>query len=190
MECGPAFVATPPQQFRSEFARWAQRACRRSVCRTAALYGLRDAFGTAADVARCFRKRLAARGLDVSALPADASWVRALSLAEFEAEEGRGAAPQPGLGDPQSQRGTTAPQPPELPRPADAQAQQDVAALQSPEQRAPRDDAAGRCEPDPAAQPSAMVWQPSPLSPNFAEDGRRRLQELRDLKASTRASRV
>ena len=158
MECGPAFAASPPKELWPELARWAQRACRRSVPREPVLYGLRDAFGSAADVAKCFRKRLAARGgADLSALPADASWIRVLSLAEFEAAASEDAAAKP-----------PAPSSPEA-----ASSQQAVAQPVS-----EQESGAGPSEALPA-RPSAMVWQPSPLSSGFAEDGRRRLQELK-----------
>lgn len=157
MDCGPAFAASPPKELWPELARWAQRACLRTVAREPVLCGLRESFGSAADVAKCFRKRLAARGTDLSALPPDASsWIRIMSLAEFEAaalEEPfspQQAAPQSESTSSEQER-------------ADGFAE---ALLQKP------------------GRPSAMVWQPSPLSPSFAEDGRRRLQELRAAKAA------
>ncbi len=149
MESGLAFAASPPAEFFPELVRWAQRGCRRTVVRELVLYGVRDAFGTASDVAKCFRKRLATRGADLSALPADASsWVRVLTLAEFEAAAAEAAELQPAVaGTPEAP----------LPKPV-----------------APTDRAEAVQE-TPASQ---MVWQPSPLSPGFAEEGRKRLQEL------------
>ena len=151
MESGPAFAASPPPEFFPELVRWAQRGCRRTMVREPVLYGFRDAFGTASDVAKCFRKRMATRSADLSALPVDASsWVRIVSLAEFEAAAAAAveAAEQPTFaGTPEAA----------LPEPAAST------------------DLAEAVREMPASQ---MVWQPSPLSPGFAEEGRKRLQEL------------
>jgi hypothetical protein len=155
MDCGPAFAASPPKELWPELARWAQRACLRTVAREPVLCGLRESYGSATDVAKCFRKRLAARGADLSALPPDASsWIRIMSLAEFEAAalEEPGTPFSPEAGSPQQ-------------------------AVTSSEQE--RGDDGVEALLQKPGRTSAMVWLPSPLSPSFAEDGRRRLQELR-----------
>jgi len=135
------------------------------------LYGLRDAFGTAADVAKLIRKRMAARGVDHASLPADASWIRVLSCAEFEAAA---QCAEPAL------PGTDAP--------LDAATQPGAAEQsQSPQTSGEPGDAV-RCEPELSARPSAMIWEASPLSANFAADGRQKLAELRALRAKQAAS--
>ena len=151
---------------------WSLRACRRTVARAPVLYGLRDAFGTAADVAKLIRKRMAARGVDHASLPADASWIRVLSCAEFEAAA-QGAGP--------ALPGTEAP--------LDVATQQGAAEQTRPLAKTigePGD--AARCEPELSARPSAMIWEPSPLSANFAADGRQKLAELRASRAKQAAS--
>ena len=79
-------MVTPPEQLWPEVWRWSERACLQRVPRQPALYGLRQAYGSAAEVAACVKKALARRGADLRGFPADASsWIRVLSQAEFEA---------------------------------------------------------------------------------------------------------
>ena len=83
---GVAFAVTPPEQLWPEIWRWSERACLRRVAKQPALYGLRQAYGSAAEVAACVRKALGRRGADLRGFPANAlSWIRVLSPAEFEA---------------------------------------------------------------------------------------------------------
>ena len=83
---GVAFAVTPPEQLWPEIWRWSERACLRRVAKQPALFGLRQAYGSAAEVAACVKKALARRGADLRGFPANAStWIRVLSQAEFEA---------------------------------------------------------------------------------------------------------
>jgi len=97
-----AFAVTPPEQLWPEIWRWSERACLQRVARQPALYGLRQAYGSAAEVAACVKKALARRGADLRGFPANASsWIRVLSQAEFEAmaAEVEAAADSPGEAD-------------------------------------------------------------------------------------------
>ena len=97
-----AFAATPPEQLWPEIWRWSERACLRRVAKQPALFGLRQAYGSAAEVAACVKKALARRGADLRGFPANASsWIRVLSQAEFEAmaAEVEAAAASPGEAD-------------------------------------------------------------------------------------------
>ena len=83
---GVAFAASVPEQLWPELELWAKRACLRTVARKPVLYSLRDAFGSAAEIASCIRKSFGRRGADLGSLPADAAlWIRVLDSAAFEA---------------------------------------------------------------------------------------------------------
>ena len=70
---GVVFALTPPEQLWPEVWRWSERACLRRVARQPALYGLRQSYGSAAEVVACVKKALGRRGVDLPGLPANAS---------------------------------------------------------------------------------------------------------------------
>ena len=191
---GVAFAVTPPEQLWPEIWRWSERACLRRVAKQPALFGLRQAYGSAAEVAACVKKALARRGADLRGFPANASsWIRVLSEAEFEAlaAESDAAADLPAAPDSDA----------ELSAHSDGAADVD-ASQHTPTPPAADDSVAPRpgsvcCEPLPPPEPllafpapmsvagpasasasARRLGVPSLVGPDFARSSQQRLQEL------------
>ena len=166
---GVAFAASVPEQLWPELELWAKRACLRTAARKPVLYGLRDAFGSAAEIASCIRKSFGRRGADLGSLPADAAlWIRVLDAAAFEAQSPLAIA--------------TASAPLALSRVAaavGAEAATSVATGMPKPQRCPN-------------QPPrrGWTWTPSPLSPDFQQKSQELLRELRASQATAAAARL
>ena len=191
---GVAFAASVPEQIWPELELWAKRACLRTVARKPVLYGLRDAFGSAAEIASCIRKGFGRRGADLGGLPANAAlWIRVLDAAAFEALASEAALQ------------TEAEAPAELPGPREASAQSPLAiatASAPPEILCSAATAgseparvfatAATSVPKPQLEPAPrlMRWTPSPLSPDFEEQSQRMLRELRASQATALATRL
>ena len=191
---GVAFAASVPEQLWPELELWAKRACLRTAARKPVLYGLRDAFGSAAEIASCIRKSFGRRGADLGSLPADAAlWIRVLDSAAFEAlasetapqTEARAPAEAPVAHEAPAQSPlaiATASAPLALPRVAAAvgsEAATSVAAGMPKPQRCPN-------------QPPrrGWTWTPSPLSPDFQQKSQELLRELRASQATAAAARL
>ena len=188
-----AFAVTPPEQLWPEIWRWSERACLRRVAKQPALFGLRQAYGSAAEVAACVKKALARRGADLRGFPANAStWIRVLSQAEFEALAAELEAPD-SLAAPDSDAEPSA----HSDGAADVDASQHTPTpLAADESVAPRPGSVC-CEPLPPPEPllafpapmsvagpalasasARRLGVPSLVGPDFARSSQQRLQEL------------
>ena len=190
---GVAFAVTPPERLWPEVWRWSERACLRRVAKQPALFGLRQAYGSAAEVAACVKKALARRGADLRGFPANAStWIRVLSQAEFEALAAELEAPD-SLAAPDSDAEPSA----HSDGAADVDASQHTPTpLAADESVAPRPGSVC-CEPLPPLEPllafpapmggagpalasasARRLGVPSLVGPDFARSSQQRLQEL------------